>query len=606
LSPPPSLSTSSPATPPTSEPTVAGFASVYQAFFFAAMHHAAADFLQVLPQTAQAYGIAVRTWHYGEALAVVEALCARYRRAGYGAGHRVGLMLENRPAFFFHWFALNALGASVVPLGTELRAAELEYRVAHSEMVLAVVLKDRRTDLLSAARRVGVPLVVAVPAAEETDFLEAIEAPSKPALKSLPGIGTAEPSQAGLPAVQPAWGLSAECALLYTSGTTGQPKGCVLTNEYFLLSGERYRQLGGLATLVPGDRLITPLPLTHMNAMAVSSFAMILTGGCIIQLDRFHPRSWWASVRDSKATIVHYLGVMPAMLMGDRAAASDRDHCVRFGFGAGVDRTLHAAFEARFGFPLVEAWAMTETGNGSVIIAHTEPRHVGTHCFGRPGDWVEVRLIDDQGEPVPAGVPGELLVRARGSDPRRGFFREYLKDPEATSEAWAGGWFHTGDLVREGEDGSLHFVDRKKNVIRRSGENIAAVEVESVLLRHPQVAAVAVAATPDPVRGDEVLACVVPKDWTQVEDAQARLALAESIVALSLDQLAYYKAPGWVAFVSQLPLTATQKIQRGALKSFVLSLALGQPRGDGPAGEPSALCVDTRALKKRPGPREGA
>jgi acyl-coenzyme A synthetase/AMP-(fatty) acid ligase len=326
--------------------------------------------------------------------------------------------------------------------------------------------------------------------------------------------------------------------------------------------------------------------MTHMNAMAYSTMAMVLSAGCVIPLDRFHPASWWDSVRASRATIVHYLGVMPAMLIGAPASPADRDHSVRFGFGAGVDRRHQAPFEARFGFPLLEAWAMTETGAGAVVIANREPRHVGQSCFGRAGAELELRLVDESGADVPVDAPGELLVRAAGDDPRRGFFREYLKDAAATDEAWAGGWFHTGDVVRRDADAHLYFIDRRKNVIRRSGENIAAVEVESVLRRHPGVREVAVAATPDAVRGDEVLACVVPA--APLDDA-GRDALARGLVALALEQLAYFKAPGWVAFVDALPLTPTQKIQRGELKALAATLP------------GSAHCVDTRALKKRPG-----
>jgi acyl-CoA synthetase (AMP-forming)/AMP-acid ligase II len=324
--------------------------------------------------------------------------------------------------------------------------------------------------------------------------------------------------------------------------------------------------------------------MVHMNAMACSTMAMILAGGCIVPLDRFHPKTWWQSVRESRSTIVHYLGVMPSMLMVAEPSPSDREHQVRFGFGAGVDKRLHAPFEARFGFPLLEAWAMTETGMGAVVIANREPRHAGTACFGRPEPEVVIRIVDDAGDDVGADVAGELLVRAAGPNPRRGFFREYLKDPEATAEAWAGGWFHTGDVVTRDAAGYCYFVDRKKNVIRRSGENIAAVEVESVLRQHPLVRQVAVAAAPDPVRGDEVLACVIP---TEAIGADRAAAAAADITAFCLRQLAYYKAPGYVAFVDSLPLTATQKLQRGELKA----LARGLP------GTPG--CVDTRHLKKR-------
>jgi acyl-coenzyme A synthetase/AMP-(fatty) acid ligase len=194
------------------------------------------------------------------------------------------------------------------------------------------------------------------------------------------------------------------------------------------------------------------------------------------------------------------------------------------------------------------------------------------------------RLVDEAGQDVAVGTPGELLVRAAGPSPRRGFFAGYLKDEAATAEAWAGGWFHTGDIVRADALSNLYFVDRKKNVIRRSGENISAVEVESVLNQHPLVKVSAVAAVPDPVRGDEVLACVVTHEPVL---AEARAAAAGSIVEYALAQLAYYKAPGYVAFVDALPLTPSQKIQRGELRA----LAAGLP------GLPH--CVDTQAMKKR-------
>jgi acyl-CoA synthetase (AMP-forming)/AMP-acid ligase II len=303
-----------------------------------------------------------------------------------------------------------------------------------------------------------------------------------------------------------------------------------------------------------------------------------------VQLDRFHPGSWWDSVRASGGTVAHYLGVMPAMLLGAPPSPADRDHAVRFGFGAGVDRRQQAAFEQRFGFPLLEAWAMTETGAGAVVIANHEPRHAGQSCFGRAEAAVQWRLVGEDGLDVPTGESGELWVRAAGADPHAGFFSEYLKDAAATAEAWEHGWFHTGDLVRADADGNLYFVDRKKNVIRRSGENISAVEVESVLAQHPRVAAVAVTAAPDEVRGDEVLACIVRRDPQPDDDLPA---LASELTHQALRQLAYYKAPGYVAFVDALPLTHSQKVQRAQLKALATSLP-GQPH-----------CFDTRGLKKR-------
>jgi acyl-CoA synthetase (AMP-forming)/AMP-acid ligase II len=154
-------------------------------------------------------------------------------------------------------------------------------------------------------------------------------------------------------------------------------------------------------------------------------------------------------------------------------------------------------------------------------------------------------------------VTGEFLVRHAGSDPKHGFFSGYLKDDAATDEAWRGGWFHTGDVVRRGDDGALHFVDRLKNIIRRAGENIAALEVEAALAGHPAIAQVAVIAAPDPVRDEEVMACVVARD-----KRAATRDTAVSIQDWCLERLAYFKAPGHVAFLDALPLTATNKIQK--------------------------------------------
>ena len=304
----------------------------------------------MLPETAQAYGIAAGEIGYGEAFARIAALTDAYRAKGYGRGHRVGILMENRPGFFLHWFALNALGVSLVPINPDMRAAELEYLIGHSEIVAAIVIASRQDDVAAAAKAIGRDIPVVGPDDE-------------------PAAIHASAPQPGAP------DRDSECALLYTSGTTGRPKGCVLPNEYFLYAGHWYATVGGLIALNHGsERMLTPLPVFHMNAMAYSAMAMVTTGGCLIVLDRFHPKSWWASVRDSRATIVHYLGVMPPMLMGAPESADDKRHGVRFGFGAGVDKALHDPFEVRFGFPLVEAWAMTETGAGAVVVASTRSR----------------------------------------------------------------------------------------------------------------------------------------------------------------------------------------------------------------------------------------
>jgi acetyl-CoA acetyltransferase len=320
-----------------------------------------------------------------------------------------------------------------------------------------------------------------------------------------------------------------------------------------------------------------------MNALACSFMATLMTGGCLIQLDRFHPSTWWQSIGASRATAFHYLGVMPAMLLN--APVSNEENVaatVRFAFGAGADPRHHAAFEARFGVPLIEAWAMTETGAGAWITANREPRHVGQRCFGKPPPGLAYRVVDDNGSDVGPGAPGELLVRCDGPDPRRGFFAGYYKNELATSQAWADGWFHTGDLVRVGEDASFFFVDRSKNIVRRSGENIAAVEVESTLQTQADVLASAVCPVPDEVRGEEVFAFVVLRPGISPS-----LDTAIRVQAHCRRLLAYHKAPAYVAFRSELPHTASQKLARAQIKTSAADAVQ------------SAQAFDLRHLKKR-------
>jgi crotonobetaine/carnitine-CoA ligase len=215
-----------------------------------------------------------------------------------------------------------------------------------------------------------------------------------------------------------------------------------------------------------------------------------------------------------------------------------------------------------------------------------EPRQVGTRAFGRAVPGVEVRVVDDADRDVADGQPGELLVRHSAATPRRGCFSGYLKDEAATETAWQGGWFHTGDVVWQGPDGMLHFVERKKNIIRRSGENIAAAEVEAVLLTHPDVQQVAVMAVPDELRDEEVLACVVLKrPLTEKEAADKEAATA--LFRHCNERLAYYKPPGWIHIVQSLPTTGTQKIQKHAI----------YPPGSDPCAHPDV--IDLRALKRR-------
>jgi len=494
---------------------------------------------------------------YGHVLREAERLRARYAAAGYGHGHRVALLCGQRPELFFHLLALNALGCGMVPINPDYRHDEMLYQMEHSEADLAVGVESRLADLGRVAAERSKPL----PVVSFERFPERLPRPG-PAPK------------AGAP------DGDSEGTLLYTSGTTGRPKACVETNFYFLNTGRDYLAQGGLLAIREGDRLMNPLPLFHTNALVVAGMAMMLSGGCLILPDRFHPRRWWRDAVETRATIVHYLGVVPPLLLNQPPSPEDRAHRIRFGLGAGVEPQLHRAFEERFGFPLIEVWGMTETGR--VFADNFEPRMTETRAFGRPGRSMLARVVDAEDRDVPVGEAGQLLVRDAGPEPRRGFFSGYLKNEAATEEAWKGGWFHTGDAVTQDASGMLFFVDRMKNIIRRSGENIAAAEVEACLQAHDDVAQVAVLAAPDELRDEEVLACVVPMPGAARDAAQA-----ERLFAWCFERLAYYKAPGWLLFLDALPTTGTQKVQKQQIFAT----------GEDPRARPDAH--DFRPRKKR-------
>jgi acyl-CoA synthetase (AMP-forming)/AMP-acid ligase II len=508
----------------------------YEAFATSVEKFADNACLYVPPLAKRPYLPAGIEYSYAEVAAEAHRLREIYEAAGYGHGHRIGFLLENRPEYVMHLLALNSLGVSCVPINPDYLHDEMLYQMSHSDVDLVVTLSSREADVKAAATERDRVLTVVTNEA----FNDGIPSPEKSALATEPDLNT-------------------EASLLYTSGTTGRPKGCILTNDYHLTAANWYADAGGLIDIRAGqERLYNPLPLFHMNAAVVSLGCMLVSGGCLIIPDRFHPTSWWQEVADSKATIIHYLGVVPPMLLNQPVTDVEKQHCVRFGIGAGVEPELHGVFENRYGFPLLEVWGMTETGR--VFFVNSEPRMIDTRAFGRPMKDLQAKVVDDQGNEVPRGRPGELLVRCAGGNPRKGFFAGYLKNEKETEEAWLGGWFHTGDTVTQDDSDMLYFVDRKKNIIRRSGENIAAAEVEAVLQSHDAVAQVAVISVKDDVREEEVMACIVP-----MLAGQATSQMAQELFDFAYARLAYFKAPGYLLFRGKLPTTGTQKIQKAQI-----------------------------------------
>ena len=535
--------------------------TIPEVFFAAAKAYADRPFLVAPVNPARSYSPEGQTLTYAEVAESVQDLMQRYRQAGYGVGHRVGLLLENRLEHFLHKLAMNALGMCCVPLNPDHRPPEMAYVIDHAKLDLVVVI-DPMALLLKNALTVSQNQVPVVRLSAQMVFPHA----------SVSATST-EPDADSIASV------------LYTSGTTGKPKGCLMSHRYELAAGRWYATRGSLIEFGEGcERIYNPLPVFHVNALIFSFYCAMLKGNCQIQTDRFQVSRWFTEVHESQATVVHYLGVVVPMLLNQASHPLERKHQVRFAIGAGVDPQRHAEFEERFGYPLIEIWGMTEMVRA--IFDAELPRHVGTRAIGRVQPGMEVRLVNDSEEDVPNGTPGEMLVRDSACMPRRDFFSGYLNDENATELAWRGGWFHTGDIVVRDEDGLLHFLERRKNIIRRSGENIAAAEVEAVLQSHPYVAQAAVLAVKDEVREEEVLACIVLKPDLTVP-LNAEDPLVRELFGYCDANLAYFKAPGWLWFTSEIPTTGTQKIQKHQL--FAADIDPRKERG----------MMDLRLWKKR-------
>jgi crotonobetaine/carnitine-CoA ligase len=230
----------------------------------------------------------------------------------------------------------------------------------------------------------------------------------------------------------------------------------------------------------------------------------------------------------------------------------EQAHDLRFGLGAGLYPAFHRQFEDCFGVPMIEVWGMTETGR--FLGDCQEPRRIDTSAFGKPSEELNARVVDEKGAPVAQGTEGELVVRAPCENRRLGFFHEYIKNPDATADAWWSGWFHTGDVVLQEPDGMLHFLVQRENIIGRFGENISAAEVENAPISHPAFEAVAVISVADEMCDEEVMACVLPRQGAARDSAMAR-----DIFYSARTLIAYHELTGWVTFVDDLPRTGTQK-----------------------------------------------
>jgi crotonobetaine/carnitine-CoA ligase len=413
---------------------------------------------------------------------------------GVGSGVGVSIMLPNAPEWLFVYFATQKLGAYAVPVNVSLKGEGLRHVVDHSDSRILVCHPDY-VEAIQAIRD-------SLPKLREivVDTRDADSAWSPPAgWRTLDEVMQASDANPGVE-IDP----RAISGIMYTSGTTGAPKGVV--SRYGSTNIAGIRLLGGM--LKPDEVLYTCLPLFHANALFLSTVRALALGLPLALSRRFSASRLWDETRRYGVTTFNALGAMIPILMKQPERPDDSDNPVRMVFSAACPASVWEAFEKRFGVHIVEGYAAVDGGGFAIVNLGNSPKG----SIGKPTN--RYRIVDDDGNDAPTGQPGELLFEIDDAKRRR---VEYYKNEEASNAKIREGWLHTGDLVYADADGNLYFVDRKTDSLRRRGENISSWEVEREINAHPAVLESAVFGVPSDLGEDEVMAVVVLKPGAELE-----------------------------------------------------------------------------------------
>jgi carnitine-CoA ligase len=469
---------------------------------------------------------------YGDALQRAEKAAAALASLGVRRGDRVALMLPNSLEFVDLWFATALLGAVLVPINTQLRAEGLRYIVTHCGADVAIVDGPLAGALDQALPETG----------PSRRFARGGGPPGWESLEDLLAGGHA-------PARRAQVGPGELAALLYTSGTTGVPKGVMTCHNAYVATGFEYAQ--NYVRLRDDDVLYTCLPLFHINAQAISVMPSLLSGRPLVLTSRFSGSGFLDEMRRHGATVFNYIGAMLTILLKQPEREDDAENPVRLTTGSSAPAERWTEFERRFGIHIVEIYGLTETAG---VCLASPPDDVRIGRCGVPVSWSEVEIHREDGTEADIDEPGEFVVRSRQPNT---MFLGYYRNEEATAKAMAGGWFHTGDRGRRGEDGYFTFIDRLKDCIRRRGENISSYEIERIVATHPSVAECAAVGVPSELGEEEVMIVVVPRG-DGVDPAV--------LVDYCAERMAAFMVPRYVRSVAELPKTPTQKVQKYVLR----------------------------------------
>jgi carnitine-CoA ligase len=470
------------------------------------------------------------TWD--EADRAIDAAARSLLALGVKKGDRVGVMSRNHPAVVTAFLALARIGAIMVPVNPDFGPSEAGYVLHHAGV--AGVISGEET----------IPVAREAMAGLEGAWLKSLDGSSEPALSSVGDNDTGE--------LPPVPDPDDSCVIIYTSGTTGFPKGVVHSHRNYVRIAEvaAYRM-----RTTADDVVLLILPLFHVNALFYSLGSTLAAGAKLALVSRFSASRFWSTAVSTGATQVNVMESVGTILKVRPREEFDARHRIRTIYG--VRENSAQTFQVEFGIPnLINGFGMSEIP-GFIFNPWEGPRKAGSMgVIGRHPDpsiaWGEARIVDDDGNEVKRGQTGELLVKPAV------IMKGYFRDPDQTAAAFRDGWFATGDLVRQDEDGYFYFVSRKKDIIRRRGENISAAELEGVIGAHPAVEEVAAIAVPSELGEDEILAAIVKRAGHTVT--------ADEVGAWCGERLAAHKIPRFVAFVASLPHTPTHKVLKAELR----------------------------------------
>jgi crotonobetaine/carnitine-CoA ligase len=453
-----------------------------------------------------------------------------FLRLGATRGKGAAIMMGNCPEYLDVFIGIQKIGMYSVPINTSLRGNSLSYILTHCDAEFLVLDEDSLGSYLKVADQI--PNI-------KTVIVSGLNNRSKPIADGFQHLAAAYKSPATKPSGN--YQKSDLCFILYTSGTTGLPKGVVYR---YGRTTVKLLSIPANAFYRKSDVLYTCMPLFHGNALFLTVTAGLHSGAQVVLAKKFSASRFWSDIRKYGVTSFNTIGAMIPILMKQPPQETDIQNKVRFISSAACPVDEWEKFEKRFGVKIFEGYGAVDGGGKSIMNLGNAP--VGS--IGKPSPGVEYRLVDHEGKDVPEGIPGELIFASRGT--RKSV--EYYKNEKASNDKLRDGWIYTGDLVRRDHHGYLYFVGRSAEFMRIKGENVSAYEVEHTIQKHPAVLEAAVYAVPSELAEDEIMACISLVDGQRLKESD--------LVEYLKNDLPKFAVPRFIKIVTEFPKTETQRI----------------------------------------------